>query len=474
MSFFTDIVIFLLITTLCYFVFFHHLGEFTLRMWDEARNGINALEMLENKNFLVTYFRGSPDLWNTKPPLFIWIAAFFFKMFGVSELTLRLPSAIAAIAATLAIFFFSKQVLRNRWVGVLGSLILLSSMGFSDTHIARTGDYDALLTLLVFLGSIVFFSYTVTWKNKYLYWSGLLFTLAVLTKGVAGLFMLPGMFFYLLLSGKLKKIIDQPSFWRVIGGAILPVALYYGGRELINSGYLKAVWMEEFLGRYKEARGVTKEGFWYYWRYLSEFRFQKWVFILPFSFLSYFLTKDKLLKSWVIFSFLLVSFYFLIISGAGTKQIWYDAQLYPLASILVALFIVLLINRFPLLIRIIPVLILCFYLQRYVRTNLAYIHRGDLLRSSSCIKYGYLFRDKSLDKSGFVLLHKDQAYCMPFYFYAEQNGLEVGQIEGIKTGARVLTCDGPTINAIETKALVEKIFDNKDGCQGFIVKKLKI
>jgi len=48
----------------------------------------------------------SAAVWKTvvrKPPLFYWGAALCFKFFGVSEAAARLPSAISALLATLAL-----------------------------------------------------------------------------------------------------------------------------------------------------------------------------------------------------------------------------------------------------------------------------------------------------------------------------------------------------------------------------------
>jgi len=50
-------------------VLFYHLGMMPLQVWDEARLADNALEMATNGLSLITTYDGSPDHWNTKPPL---------------------------------------------------------------------------------------------------------------------------------------------------------------------------------------------------------------------------------------------------------------------------------------------------------------------------------------------------------------------------------------------------------------------
>lgn len=466
---FIDNILLLGILILCYITFFHHLGEFTVRLWDESRNAVNALEMLKTGNPIVTYFNGVPDMWNTKPPLHLWIVAIMYKIFGVSELALRLPSAIASSLVVLLIFVFGLNVLKNRWMGLLGSLTILSSMGFPDLHIGRTGDYDALLVLFILLGGLSFFVYLEKKISKYIYLSGLFFTLAVLTKGVAGLLIVPGIMVYVLVSGNLMGLFKNKSFWKTVLFALLAICSYYVGRELLNHGYLAAVWKEEIWARTQNNLGVNSIDFWYYWNLFVSFRFQKWIYFVPVSIVIYFLTKDKAVKRFVLFSYIIATSYFLIISTIETKQMWYDAQLYPYMSLLVAIFLVEIINKLPFLIRFFPILILCFYMQRYIRTNIAYIHRPDLEKSEACLKYGYLFRDKSIDKKGFVGVHK-ASWCTPIYFYLERDGLVRKEISQLVVNDKALTCDSITFNEIKDKYSLNMIFDNKDGCLGFKIK----
>ncbi len=63
-----QVFVFVLLLSLCAFPLFYNLGSVGAQMWDESRNGVNALEMFYNHNYLVTYFDGHPDMWSTKPP----------------------------------------------------------------------------------------------------------------------------------------------------------------------------------------------------------------------------------------------------------------------------------------------------------------------------------------------------------------------------------------------------------------------
>ena len=53
--------------------------------WDESRNGINAIEMLGNGDWLNLHYAGKVDTWNAKPPLLIWCIALSFKIFGIND-----------------------------------------------------------------------------------------------------------------------------------------------------------------------------------------------------------------------------------------------------------------------------------------------------------------------------------------------------------------------------------------------------
>ena len=98
---------YILLALLIYMPIFGHLDTLPIRIWDESRSAMNAYEMFHDKDYIVTHFEGKPDMWNTKPPLLIWAQVFFMKLIGVNELSVRLPSAIAAFLTCIVILFSS-------------------------------------------------------------------------------------------------------------------------------------------------------------------------------------------------------------------------------------------------------------------------------------------------------------------------------------------------------------------------------
>ncbi len=138
-----------------------YINSSAIRVWDEGRQAVNATLMLFNRNYLVTYFDGIPDLWNTKPLLLIWLQVLGLKIFGISEVGLRVPSAVAALLTVGLLFWFGWHKLQKPLIGIFSALILLSTRGYVAQHVILTGDFDALLTLFITAYSLFFFC---TWK----------------------------------------------------------------------------------------------------------------------------------------------------------------------------------------------------------------------------------------------------------------------------------------------------------------------
>jgi len=144
----------LIIATL-YLCYFHNLGAIGLVGPDEPRYAWIARDMAETGDWVTPRLYGSP--WFEKPPLYYWGAALSFKIFGVSEAAARLPSAVCALLATLAMAWLAWRVYTAetaRWV-----LLLLPTtvamIGFSHTA-ATDMPFAAMLTVaMVFAAKLV-------------------------------------------------------------------------------------------------------------------------------------------------------------------------------------------------------------------------------------------------------------------------------------------------------------------------------
>lgn len=329
--------IFIFFAGLCCFPLFFNLGKLSTKMWDESRNGINAIEMLYNQNLIVTYFDGTPDMWNTKPPFFIWMAALSMKLLGTTVFSLRLPSALAALAISIYGFWFSKKYLSGFLPGFFGGLVLVTSIGFIDFHVSRNGDFDAMLSMWIFFYCTQFYIYLETGNRKNLLLASLFLGVAILTKGVAGCLFLPGLFIYIIANKKHRTVFKRPELYLYVLGGLMIGLSYYFLREIYNPGYLKAVLENEITGRFLQTNEGHNGDVWFYLRLLNKYHFSYWLYWIPLAFFVIPFISEGRAKSLGIFLFFQLICYLIIISISQTKLEWYNAPLYPFFALLIGL-----------------------------------------------------------------------------------------------------------------------------------------
>jgi 4-amino-4-deoxy-L-arabinose transferase-like glycosyltransferase len=143
-----------LICATLYVCYFSHLGAIGFVGPDEPRYAWIARDMAETGDWVTPRLYGRP--WFEKPPLYYWGAAICFKLFGVSEAAARLPSAISALLATLALAWLAWRIYGTetaRWL-----LLLLPTtvgmIGFS--HAAATDmPFSAILTIAMVCAAVL-------------------------------------------------------------------------------------------------------------------------------------------------------------------------------------------------------------------------------------------------------------------------------------------------------------------------------
>jgi 4-amino-4-deoxy-L-arabinose transferase-like glycosyltransferase len=143
-----------LILATLYVCYFSHLGAIGFVGPDEPRYAWIARDMVETGDWVTPRLYGKP--WFEKPVLYYWGAALSFKLFGVSEAAARLPSAISALLATLALAWLALRIYGTetaRWL-----LLLLPTtvgmIGFS--HAAATDmPFSAMLTIAMVCAAVV-------------------------------------------------------------------------------------------------------------------------------------------------------------------------------------------------------------------------------------------------------------------------------------------------------------------------------
>jgi 4-amino-4-deoxy-L-arabinose transferase-like glycosyltransferase len=312
-----------------------------LMLWDESRNVANALEMDQTGFSLVTTYDGRPDLWNTKPPLAVWLMVLSVRLFGTSEWALRLPMLLAAVATVAITLAFAWRLTRNSFVTLAAPLLLLFSFGFYGYHAAWTADYDALLCL--FTSAYLFGLFEVIHQRRPagLAVLGCAFAvaLAVLTKDIAGLLPGVGVALYVLVRRRILRLVRNP--WYAAGAllAVLVAAAFYIPRELATPGYLARALDNELGSRYAQdqrlANGPKHSAFFYVLDLPRMFGLPpvlltllvapwlKWPKTRATAFMSY--------GACVCICLLLV------LSGSQTRHAWYALPAYPVLAVMTAI-----------------------------------------------------------------------------------------------------------------------------------------
>jgi 4-amino-4-deoxy-L-arabinose transferase-like glycosyltransferase len=315
---------------------FADLSSFPLVLWDESRLAVNAIEMsLKGFGFSTTY-EFVPDFWNTKPPLQIWFMTLSLRVFSDAEFALRFPSALSALLTVLVTAFFSYQITKSLFAGILAGLLLTTSKLFYGTHVARTGDYDAQLVFFTSCYILLIFSliHRVRVSSFLISLVGVCVAGAVLTKGVAGLMPGIGIPIYLLIVGRFKHVLFVPKLIIGVGIAIFPVAAFYFYREVATPGFLAAVWQNEF-GRYVvdlDSQTSVSSPLAYAKNITMGFGFSLGPLVLLLLPIGWLLARPKLRTA--ISYFLVLSIAFVAsISFGSTRYSWYDAPVYPMLAI---------------------------------------------------------------------------------------------------------------------------------------------
>src|ERR1700688_4424321 len=142
-----------LIFLMLYVCYFSHLGAFGFIGPDEPRYAWIARDMAETGDWVTPRLYGKP--WFEKPVFYYWATAVCFKLFGVNEASARLPSAVCALLATLALAWLALRIggwQMARWV----QLLLPSTVGMIGFSHAGATDmpFSAMLSIAMVCAAV--------------------------------------------------------------------------------------------------------------------------------------------------------------------------------------------------------------------------------------------------------------------------------------------------------------------------------
>ena len=186
---------------------------------DEHRHGINAYEMLQSGDYVVSTYEGEPDYWNLKPPLALYSMLAGFRLFGLNAFGMRFYSAVSMLLLILVMALWMKK-----HYGSLSSIFTVlfwlgCGMVYRD-HFARYGDADTQLLLFYTLSMLCMLS---SHRNiRWLYGSALCFGLAFMSKSWHAALIPLTCLVDVILTGNIRKL-KVRNFLALIGLGLLPI-----------------------------------------------------------------------------------------------------------------------------------------------------------------------------------------------------------------------------------------------------------
>jgi len=260
----------ILILATLYVCYFSHLGAIGFVGPDEPRYAWIARDMAETGDWVTPRLYGKP--WFEKPPLFYWGAALSFELFGVSEAAARLPSAVSALLATLALAWLALRLYgaeTARWL-----LLLLPTtvgmIGFS--HAAATDmPFSGMLTIAMVCAAVVL-GLTRNENSPVIpqtHWLALIFFgfflgLAVLAKGPAAIILSGGAIFFWALFTKRWRDTFRLSNPFAIASFCLTALPWYILCARRNPDFFRIFIVEHNFKRYLTPEFRHIQPFWFY------------------------------------------------------------------------------------------------------------------------------------------------------------------------------------------------------------------
>lgn len=169
-----------------------------LHEWDEKYHALVAKNMMAHPftpmRYTHQYFPTdihnwtNNHIWLHKQPLFLWQMAASMKLFGISELAMRIPSVIMDSLMTLLVYRMARLLFNSSFAG-LAAALLMATNNYSLNLISGRDGMDHNDVAFCFYVTASFWAYTEYLREKSVKWAvliGVFAACAVLNKWLSG------------------------------------------------------------------------------------------------------------------------------------------------------------------------------------------------------------------------------------------------------------------------------------------------
>ncbi len=271
-----------ILLVLCLVLFFSCLGKMPFWDPDEGRYAEIPREMNELHDYVTPRLNTTKYL--EKPPLFYWLTAASFKMFGEKEWAGRLIPACAGTFGVFLVYFFV-SALADRKMAFYSSCILATNLEYFV--MSRVLIIDMLFSVCM-SAALIFFYAGVSRHEKQkfcFFWFYVFLALSVLSKGPVAL-ILCGMvvFFFLLLTRQIKMLAPLLSCLSGILSFLAIVMPWFVLVSRHNKEFLWFFFVHEHYLRYftNEARRYEPP---YFFAAILPLAFWPWFVYIPGTFM---------------------------------------------------------------------------------------------------------------------------------------------------------------------------------------------
>ncbi len=183
------------------------IGDNSLMAHDEGLYAWRSRFMYDSGDWINPW--GTP---HHKTPGFYWSIAAFYSLFGISEISVRLPSMIVGILSVLLVYEIGK-ILLNKKVGWLAAAIL--SVEFLWLQYSRLGTPDVSMVFLVLLGILSLLKAELNPKHRYIWGliTGFIFSLGFLFRSFMIFLPIVALLPYLILQHRRHNHLVNPMLY---------------------------------------------------------------------------------------------------------------------------------------------------------------------------------------------------------------------------------------------------------------------
>lgn len=293
----------------------------------ESRIAETSREMVTNGDWMVPHFNG--DIRLQKPPLTYWTTAISYKLFGVSELSTRLPSMLFAVMLLALIFTWIRQ--QTSTETAVNVVLVLATSLISLRHF-RSGEADTTLIFFISAACYAGFNLLHRAENEQRKWAALAMLtmgLGFLSKGPAGIAIpLFTLLAYAYLNQQvpvLKRLLSLPG----LGLFLLAAGSWYAWVFLTMPDAA-----QHFFGRQLDetfVSGTHQQPVYWYLVHITEF-FLPWGLLLIPMGIWYYLNRP--LSRMVLFAWVWFAVVFVLLTFTVNKQMQYALLFAPAVAIL--------------------------------------------------------------------------------------------------------------------------------------------